>query len=217
MKKETRSVAIADDHRLFLKSLSMLVNEFDGFSVVAEALNGKELISLLKNLTIAPDIILLDVNMPVMNGIETAKYLAKYLPAAKIVALSMNDDSSSILRMLRAGCCAYLLKDIHPAELEKALNEITQTGYYNADAANINYRRLLKHRQEEYTELNDNEMVFLQLACTDATYKQIATEMHLSVRTVDGYREVLFKKFNVQSRVGMVMEALRKNLIRLNG
>ncbi|MDR0792632.1 MAG: response regulator transcription factor [Chitinophagaceae bacterium] len=217
MKKEMVTVAIADDHRLFLKSLSMLVNGFDNYSVIAEALNGKELISLLENSAITPDLILLDVNMPVMDGVETAKYLTTSCPAAKIVALSMNDDSVTIIRMLRAGCCAYLLKDIHPNELEKALNEIIKTGYYNADTANVNYRRLLAHSQEECPELNDKEMAFLRHASTDATYKQIAYEMNLSTRTVDGYRELLFKKFNVQSRVGMVMEALRKNLIRLNG
>ena len=118
--------------------------------------------------------------------------------------------------MLRAGCCSYLLKDIHPDELEKALNEINKTGYYNADAANINFRRLIKHELEGNIELNEREKKFLQLASTDATYKQIALEMCLSERTIDGYREVLFKKFNVQSRVGLIMEALRKSIIQLN-
>ena len=216
MKKEVVSVAIADDHQLFLKSLSMLVNGFDGFQVVAEALNGKELIAVLENKSITPDIVLVDVNMQVMNGEETTKQLTRDFPITKIVALSMKDDSNTIIGMLKAGCCAYLLKDIHPDELEKALNEINKTGYYNADAANINFRRLLKHQQEENIELNEREKAFLQLASTDATYKQIASEMYLSERTVDGYREVLFKKFNVQSRVGLVMEALRRNIIQLN-
>jgi DNA-binding NarL/FixJ family response regulator len=215
MKKEIISVAMADDHKLFLKSLSMLVNGFENFSVVAEALNGKELISLLEKKAIVPDVVLLDVNMQVMGGVETAQHLAKKFPGTKIVALSMNDDNITIIRMIKAGCCAYLLKDIHPDELEKALNEIMTIGYYNADAANINYRRLL-HQQEENAEINDKEILFLQLASTDATYKQIASEMCLSIRTVDGYRDLLFKKFNVQSRVGLVMEALRKNLIQLN-
>lgn len=216
MNSHTVSVAMADDHQLFLKSLSMLVNSFSGFSVVVEALNGKELIERFEQKRIIPDIVLIDVNMQVMDGEATAKYLSEKYPLAKIVALSMKDDSQTILNMLRAGCCAYLLKDIHPDELEKALIEINNTGHYNADAANINFRRLLNYQNEECLNINEREKRFLQLASTDATYKQIASEMCLSERTIDGYRETLFRKFNVQSRVGLVLEALRRNIVDLD-
>jgi len=215
MNPHTVAVAIADDHQLFLKSLSMLVNSFAGFSVVAEALNGKELIDRFEQKKITPDIVLVDVNMQVMGGEATAKYLSEKYPLAKIVALSMKDDSQTILSMLRAGCCAYLLKDIHPDELEKALIEINNTGHYNADAANINFRRLLNYQNDESLNINEREKIFLQLASSDATYKQIASEMCLSERTIDGYRETLFRKFNVQSRVGLVLEALRRNIVQL--
>lgn len=215
MNPRTVSVAMADDHQLFLKSLSMLVNSFAGFSVIAEALNGKELIDRFEQKKVTPDIVLIDVNMQVMDGEATAKYLSEKYPLAKIVALSMKDDSQTILNMLRAGCCAYLLKDIHPDELEKALIEINDTGHYNADAANINFRRLLTYQNDESLNINEREKTFLQLASSDATYKQIASEMCLSERTIDGYRETLFRKFNVQSRVGLVLEALRRNIVQL--
>lgn len=215
MNPRTVSVAMADDHQLFLKSLSMLVNSFAGFSVIAEALNGKELIDRFEQKKVTPDIVLIDVNMQVMDGEATAKYLSEKYPLAKIVALSMKDDSQTILNMLRAGCCAYLLKDIHPDELEKALIEINSTGHYNADAANINFRRLLTYQNDESLNINEREKTFLQLASSDATYKQIASEMCLSERTIDGYRETLFRKFNVQSRVGLVLEALRRNIVQL--
>ncbi|PTQ98233.1 LuxR family two component transcriptional regulator [Mucilaginibacter yixingensis] len=215
MNPENVAVAIADDHQLFLKSLSMLVSGFAGFHVVAEAINGKELIDTLEKQQLIPDIVLLDVNMQVMNGEDTAKHLSKKLPKTKIIALSMQDDSYSIINMLKAGCCAYLLKDIHPDELEKALNEVYANGFYNADAANVNFRRLLKYKMEDAPEINEREKRFLQLASSDATYKQIASEMCLSERTIDGYREALFRKFNVQSRVGLVLEALRRNIVQL--
>jgi DNA-binding NarL/FixJ family response regulator len=154
--------------------------------------------------------------MPVMDGKQTAEYLSQKFPAIKLVALSMKDDDATIISMIKAGCCSYLLKDIHPEELNKALHEIYKKGYYNSDAANINYRRLLQHQEKQNElQLTEKEKQFLQFACSDATYKQIASEMHVSERTVDGYRENLFKKLNVQSRTGMALEAIRRNLVNL--
>jgi DNA-binding NarL/FixJ family response regulator len=208
------TLGITDDHQLFLKSLSLLIGSLEDFTIIIEALNGKDLIEKLEAKKIQPDIILLDVNMPVMDGRQTAEYLSQKFPAIKLVALSMKDDDATIISMIKAGCCAYLLKDIHPEDLNKALHEIYYKGYYNADAANINYRRLLQHQEKEL-QLTDKEKEFLQLACSDATYKQIAATMHLSERTVDGYRENLFKKLNVQSRTGMALEAIRRNIVSL--
>lgn len=210
------TIGIADDQQLFAKSLAMLINTFEGFSIVAEGLNGKELLQKLENLHELPDIILLDVNMPVMDGVETAQAITKQYPLIKVVALTIREDDTTIISMLKAGCCAYLLKDIHPDELEKALLAINETGYYNADVANVNYRRLLVHQQKKDTQkLTKKELEFIKLACSELTYKQIAAQLHLAERTVDGYRESVFEKLNVQSRVGMVLEALRNNLISI--
>jgi DNA-binding NarL/FixJ family response regulator len=126
----------------------------------------------------------------------------------------MNDNDKTIIDMLKAGCCAYMLKDTHPNELEKALTEVVQKGYYNGDASNINFRRLLMAEKEQVT-ITEKEKHFLQLACSDMTYKQIAAIMKLSERTIDGYRETLFQKLNVQSRVGLALEAIRRELVTL--
>jgi DNA-binding NarL/FixJ family response regulator len=209
-------IGIADDHQLFVKSLSLMLATFKNYSVVVEALNGKDLQDKLKQLKELPDIMLVDVNMPVMDGVATVKWLNETHPEIKLVALSMNDNDHIIIAMIRAGCCAYLLKDTHPDELEKALNEINLKGYYNGDASNINYRRLLKAEQEkEALNLTDKEKTFLQLTCSDKTYKEIAAEMGLSERTIDSYREQLFQKLKVQSRVGLCLEALRRNIVKL--
>ncbi len=210
------SVGIVDDHQLFLKALSLMLSGFENFTVAVEALNGKDLQEKFKFIKSVPDIILIDVNMPVMDGIETAAWLTQNHPAIKLAALSMNDSDKAIIAMIKAGCCAYLLKDTHPTELEKALNEINTKGYYNGDASNINYRRLLQaQKDEDELRLNENEKQFLQLACSDLTYKQIAAKMNKSERTIDGYREALFQKFKVQSRVGLVLEAIRRDLVKL--
>jgi DNA-binding NarL/FixJ family response regulator len=208
------SVGIVDDHQLFLKSLSLMLKSFNIYQVVVEALNGKELQEKLPKCNTLPSILLLDVNMPEMNGIETAKWVNKNYPEIKLVALSMNDNDSTIIEMIKAGCCAYLLKETHPDELEKALQEIHQKGYYNADISNVNFRRLLQS-EKEAVHLNEKEKIFLQHACTDMTYKQIAALMFLSERTIDGYRETLFGKFKVQSRVGLAMEAIRRGIVSL--
>jgi DNA-binding NarL/FixJ family response regulator len=210
------SVAIADDQLLFLKSLESLINSFRDCETVIDSLNGDELLKALELTNPLPDIALIDVNMPVMNGEETARRISEKYPLIKIVALSMKDDDTTIIKMLKVGCSAYLLKDIHPHELEKALYEIHTTGFYNADAVNLNYRRLiLKKEQADRPLLTDRELTFLQLSCSDLTYKQIASQMFLSERTVDGYRESVFQKLNVQSRVGMVLEGIRKNLVSI--
>lgn len=207
-------IGIVDDHQLFLKSLGLMLKSFNDYDVVVEALNGKELQEKMPQLSTLPSIMLVDVNMPVMNGMETAKWLSKQYPDMKLVALSMNDADTIVIDMIKAGCCAYLLKETHPDELEKALQEIHSRGYYNADASNINFRRLLQV-EKDAVQISEKEKQFLQYACTDMTYKQIAAAMFLSERTIDGYREALFGKLKVQSRVGLAMEAIRKGLVSL--
>ena len=208
------TVGIADDQQLFLKSMAMLVNSFDGFETVIEAHNGEDLMKKLSLAPVLPDILVLDVNMPVMDGIETGRAVAAMYPQIKMAALSMNDDDTTVINMLKAGACAYLLKDIHPLELEKALLEIATKGYYNADAVNINFRRLIiRENNNGASALTEREISFLKLACSDLTYKQIAGLMHLSERTIDGYRESLFEKMKVQSRVGMALEAIRRKIV----
>ncbi|UAY51551.1 response regulator transcription factor [Ferruginibacter albus] len=210
------AIGLVDDHQLFLKSLSVLLDGISTYEVVVEALNGKDLQEKLLAKNSTPDIILIDVNMPIMNGIETAQWLHVNYPAMKLVALSMNDNDRTIIDMIKAGCCAYLLKDTHPNELEKALNEINTQGYYNGDIANINYRRLLTSANEtENISFTEKEKEFLQLACSDMTYKQIAGIMNITERAVDKTRETLFEKLQVQSRVGLALEAIRRKLATL--
>ncbi|MDE3143979.1 MAG: response regulator transcription factor [Bacteroidota bacterium] len=207
-------IGIADDHQLFLKSLSLMLQSFGNYTVVVEALNGKDLQEKIKQKNVVPDIMLLDVNMPRMDGYETALWLSKTYPQVKLVALSMNNNEDAIIKMIKAGCCSYLMKDAHPDELEIALNEIQEKGFYNSDSININFRKLVQ-TDNEVLIIAEHEKEFLKLACSDMRYKEIAQQMGLSERTIDGYREALFLKFKVKSRVGLCLEAIRKKVISL--
>ena len=210
------TVGIVDDHQLFLKSLGLMLSGFDNYTVTIEALSGKELQQKMQVAEILPQIILLDVNMPVMDGVETASWLHTHYPDIKLVALSVNDTDKAIISMIRAGCCAYLLKDIHPNELEKALDEINIKGYYNADAGNINYRRLLMYEDKnDPLYITEKEKQFLQFAFLEMSYKQIADAMSVAERTVDNYRDSLFIKLGVHSRIGLILEALKRDLVKL--
>lgn len=207
-------IGLVDDHVLFSKSLTTLLHTFEGFQVVVDARNGADLLEKCVDLNPLPDIMLIDVEMPVMNGQQTAKALKKKYTSMRLVALSMNDNDSSVISMVRAGCCSYLLKDSPPEVLEQALREVYVNSYYNSEIHNNSLGKLLVTYQNA-SPFSDMELEFLKLACTDMSYREIANTLNLSERTIDGYRSSLFDKLNVQSRTGMVLEAIRKGLIKL--
>jgi len=209
------NLGLVDDHQLFSKSLEMMLASFKGFSVVVDARNGLELQNKIASLDVLPDILLIDVNMPIMNGVQTAAWMKENYPGIKLAALSMNDNDQSIIDMFKAGCCAYLFKDTHPDDFELALNQIYHKGHYNSDHHQLNYSKLVAGLESEAIHLTEKEKEFLTLACSDKTYRQVAVVMKLSERTVDGYRESLFKKFNVQSRTGMALEAIRRGFVKI--
>lgn len=210
------TIGIVDDHKLFLKSVSLLIESFRIYEVTLEAEDGLDLQRKIVRMKSPPEIIFVDMNMPNYNGVETSRWLSANYPAIKLIALSMNNSDRSIIDMIKAGCCSYLIKDTHPSEFEKALAEVNAKGYYNGDATNTRFRRLLETEETiRSNSLSDKELAFIKLACSDLTYKQIAFEMKCSERTVDGYRENLFRKLKVQSRVGLAMEAIRQDLMQL--
>lgn len=210
------TVAIVDDHQLVAVAFSELIARFEDYEVIFEAENGQDMIRYF-NLKTIPEIILLDINMPLMDGYDTALWLKNNYPEVKVLALSMNNSEDSIVRMLRNGSRGYLLKDIRPSELKKALDELVAKGYHYTDfitdklvrSLNLNtYKNVV-----DDLGFSEREMAFLQLACTDLTYNEIADKMCVSPRTIDGYREKVFEKLNTKSRVSMAMAAVRLGLV----
>ncbi len=212
----TNKVVIVDDHLLFAGSLEKLINTFSGFNVLYHAKNGVALQQKFKLEADLPDVILLDINMPVMNGFETMEWLSENHPNVKVLALSMEDDEQVILKMLRKGANGYLLKDIHPEKLKVALNEVIEKGYYHSDKVAETLLHSLQPKNEiKEHNLKENEITFLKLACSEMTYKEIAEEMNLSPKTIDGYRNDLFRNLNIKNRVGLVIYALKNNLFKV--
>lgn len=214
-------IAIVDDHLLFAESLEGLINNFKDFEVEYVLNNGQELIDKLSTQDNLPDIVLLDINMPVMDGVQTMYWLKKKHFQLNVLALSMDEEEETIIKMLSYGAKGYLLKDIHPKELQHALNEVISKGFYYTDKVNDSLIKSLNSSEEqigqdlEFVKLNNRESTFLELACTDKTYKEIADIMFISPKTVDGYRDSLFKKFKVGNRIGLVLFALKHELVKI--
>ena len=212
-KPRSVKIAVVDDHHLFRSGLINLVQSFGSdYKVIIEASNGKEFLSSLEN-NPHPDIVLMDLNMPVMDGFETAAIMQKKFPEIKILVITMVEDEKTMIRMLRLGIKGYLSKDIEPEELQKALNITSTQGFYYTDQIT---GQLVKDvfTMDEPKGINSREQQFLELACSEYTYKEIADQMFLSVKTIDGYRISLFDKLGVKSRVGLVIYALKNNLVR---
>lgn len=212
------TIAIVDDHELMAKALSGLVQKFEEYDVLYEVPGGKELIYMIK-MNMVPDIVLLDINMPEMDGYDTALWLKNNYPEVKILALSMNDKEESIVRMLRNGARGYLLKGCKPHELKQALDSVAQKGFYYTEYVTNQLIKSLNpdtfKNPVDMLGLNERETNFIRLSCSDLTYAEIADKMCVSPRTVDGYRESVFQKMNVKSRVGMVLVAIRLKIFEI--
>lgn len=211
--KMSKSIIIVDDHTLFAKSLVGLINSFDDFEVVEVMKNGQEMVNHFKDKKPEPDIVLLDIRMPVMDGIETMGWLKDHRPDQKVLALTMEHDEETIIKMIRLGCRGYLLKDIDPDEFLHALTSVYQEGYYNNEETREAMAHQMRHKNIE--ELSPREKEFLNLACSERTYKEVAEVMNLSPKTIDGYRENLFQKLEVKSRVGLVLFAVKNRMVSL--
>lgn len=214
-------VALVDDHVLLRNALANLINSFDGYTVLFEANNGKHFTEMLQPDNI-PEIVILDITMPVMNGFETASWISSHHPQIKVIALSMQHDENTIIRMLRCGTRGYLLKDTEPDDLKKALDDVSAKGIYINDILCRNIvqsahpsENTEENEQKVLMNLSEREKEFLRWLCTDKSYKEIAAEMYLSPRTIDGYRDSLFDKLNVGSRVGLVLFAIRNKIVIL--
>lgn len=206
-------VAVVDDHILLSQAIAELVNSFNDFETMYLCKNGKELLTKLKDPKNTPDIVLMDVNMPILNGIETTKEVQLQYPHIKVLALSVENEETTVLKMLRAGAKGYLMKDTKKEILEQALIELVEKDFYYTNTV----ARLLRVgdvSSKAKLMLKPREIEFLKHACSEKTYKEIANIMCLSPKTIEGYRDTLHEKLNIKNRIGLVLYAIRNNLFK---
>jgi DNA-binding NarL/FixJ family response regulator len=206
-------IVIAEDCLLIAKAIGAIVESFADFEVLYEVANGKVLQERFKLPKNIPDILLLDISRPEKDGFATAEWLRENHPAVLIMALSIDDDDAPLIRMVRTGASGYLHKNIHPVELEKALLTMIAKGmYYPEWATNRIFSKMAEQGRsghEPEAALTAREKEFLQYVCTELTYKEMAACMNCSPRTVESYRDSLFEKLKVKTRVALAMYAVK--------
>ena len=213
------NLVLTDDHILLRNGLAELVKSL-GHTVLFEADNGKNFIAKLDS-KLLPDVVLMDINMPEMDGFETASWIKNNHPEIKVLALSMYDNETSIIRMLKCGAKGYILKDSEPAELKSAIAAVMDKGFYYSDLVSGKLMHAINKLDDEsdglksLVPLNERETDFLKYTCSELTYKEIADKMFVSPRTIDGYRDSLFEKLQLKTRVGLVMYAIKNGIVNV--
>ena len=211
------SVAIVDDHKLFCRSLEVMVNRFKGFSVLFTASDGLDFIAKLKKQLRIPDIVIMDQFMPIMDGTATILWLKENFPEISVITLSINYNENVVLDMARNGVKAFLLKDADLNEFKDALEIVSKGGHYYPNYVTHYLLKGVSQVEPEALfnakDLKPFEIEFLKMVSTELTYKEIAEAMNVSPRTVDGYRDQLFEKLNLKSRVGLVLYAVKNKII----
>ncbi|MBL0737817.1 response regulator transcription factor [Flavobacterium sp. GN10] len=208
-----RKLIIVDDHLLFSQSLELLIKSFGEYDVIERFENGKVFIDYLEeNNPTDIDLILLDVNMPVLDGLSTMKWLKDNRPDLKVIALSVNDDEEIIIKMITNGAKGYLLKDTSPEIFKDAIECVVEKGFYFTELVSGMLINKVNNDNKKIS-LKEKEIVFIKHACTEMTYKEIASEMCLSPKTIDGYRESLFDKLEIKTRIGLVLYAIKHKIV----
>ena len=213
-------ITIVEDHKLFAQGLSKLVDSFPEFETDNIFYNGEELTEKLAAGMPLPDIILLDIKMPIMDGIATMKWLKKFQPKAKVLALTMENDEKTIIQMVKSGARGYLLKDVEPATFKLAIDTILTQGYFYTEnvtkaitkAMNANTDEMLNNNGDKIV-FKEKELIFIKKSCEEKTYQEIADEMFLAFKTIDGYRQRVFEKMGVNSRIGLVIYAIKNGIV----
>lgn len=214
------NIVLVDDHVLLRNGLASLIESFGNYKVLFEANDGNAFIKKL-NPKLLPDVVLLDINMPEMDGYETCLWIRDNYPDIKVLALSMYDNENAIIRMFKGGAKGYILKDCDPIELKKALDALITKGFYYSEIVTGTLIHTINNLDEKNSSIkniirfNDREIAFLKFACTEFTYKEIAEKMFVSPRTIDNYRDDLFEKLSIRTRVGLVMYAIKNGIATL--
>lgn len=211
--KQNIKVLIADDHEIFRDGLKLMLSMAESIDLVGEAANGKELLKLIESAQ--PDVVITDIKMPIMDGVEATKHIKEHHPSIEIIALSMFDDEELILEMLDAGAKGYLLKNSDKFEITDAVAAVHEGNSYYCKHTSGKLAKLIALNREKHdkkkkeAEFSDKEKEIIALICQEYTNKEIGEKVFLSSRTVEGYRMKIMEKLKAKNTVGIVVEAIR--------
>ncbi len=213
IENEPLRIAYAEDHTIVRKGIVALLNDMGGLQVDIESDNGIDLIAKIQKAKIAPDVCIIDINMPGMNGFDTIIELKKKWPKLGVLVLTVFDIEYYFIRMIMSGANGYLLKSCDPDEIRKAIVTIHKEGMYYSDMVTRNYFHAIMNKEIKLPNLTPMEVLVLKQCCSDLSYSQIAEQMNTTSRSVEGYRDSLFKKLNVNSRVSLAMFAVQFGIV----
>ena len=210
-----KTIVIVDDHILIAKAIEGIIDHFQDFEVCYVCENGKDLINKFENNSKIPNIVLLDISMPLMDGFETVTWLKANHPEIKVMALSMQGDENSVIKMIKNGARGYLLKNSSPKNLEDALKKLDKEGFYYPDwASKILFENFTgEHEEHNAVKITEREREFLTYTVTELSYKEIADKMCCSPRTIESYRDQLCVKLDLKTRVGLAVYALKNGIV----
>jgi DNA-binding NarL/FixJ family response regulator len=213
----TIKIAIADDYKIFRDGLKVGLSADENLEVILEADNGEDLLKALETNT--PDVILMDLKMPIMDGMEATKAVRKKYPTIKVLVVTMYEDDKFIIHMMENGANGYLLKNAESEEIRKSIYAVHENGYYFNDLVNkallkkLVLKNNLKPSFNQNVELTERELEVLKLICEEKTAAEIGKEIFLSPRSVEGIRQRLIEKVGVRNSAGLVMFAVKGGLV----
>lgn len=209
------NIAMIDDHAMFRSGIASLLTEYNDIHIAFQANNGLDMQTKIVQ-SIDTQVILMDINMPHMDGYAATAWLKTNYPHIHVLALSMYDEEQAIIKMLKAGANGYILKEAEISELHKAILQLVDKGFYTNDLVSGNMLRsfhMTEKNGADEIKLSEKEILFLQLCASELTYKEMADQMDIAVRSVDNYSRNLFEKTGCKSRVGLVLWGLKNKII----
>ncbi|AXG71037.1 transcriptional regulatory protein DegU [Kordia sp. SMS9] len=214
------NIALVDDHLLFREGIKAIFQDEKEMKITLEASDGQEFLEVLRNAVVKPDVLLLDIRMPNLDGYETAKIVLEKYPAMKIIILTMHEEERHIIRMIELGVNGYLMKNASRNEVINCIESVLEYDYYFNNKITSIMRKVMMYKGKRTTthiihDLTEREIEVLTLICKEFTAKEIGEKLFISFRTVEGHRKKLLSKLNVRNTAGLVVLALKNEIVKI--
>lgn len=212
-------ILLADDHEIFRDGFQVMLKKQENIKLIGEAANGRELVDMV--IQLQPDVVITDIKMPQLDGVAATRIITDKYPGIQVIGLTMFDDDNLIIDMLEAGAKGYLLKSAHKKEIIDAIQTVYNKDVYYCKSTSANLMRLIAqsrynpYKHEPKPVFTEKELEVMKMICQQASNKEIATHLNLSIRTIEGYRDRIQERINARNMVGIVVYAIREGIYKL--